>query len=414
MYVPMMKLKNLALALATVLTTLTLSTAQARAQAEDGGGERGPGVPEFWVRAGLKVTLAAEGFGESRFMEFDNFGTLYVSQPNAGNLVAMTRSPGAEKYEQKVTVISGMKRLHGLAMGDDGYLYFTTTGAIYRFKPTQQPATLTKDQIQTVIPDGQLPRDGGHWWRSIAVKNGKLWTSIGDSGNINDETNTERQKIWQFTINPETGAASGKTLWSTGIRNTEKLRVRPGTDSLYGCDHGSDTFGSRYGEQNGGRNGGPITDNFPPCEFNNYVKGFNYGHPFVTGIGLPRPEFASRPDILELVENNTAPVWCFGGHWAPNGWDFTKTTKVLDKAGDAVVALHGSWNARQKQGYRVERICFDEATGKPYGAMMLVGTLKPGTQNVLARPVDVTEEPTGDLLFSDDSGGKIYRISRTK
>jgi glucose/arabinose dehydrogenase len=382
---------------------------------ELGGGERGPGVPEFWVRAGLRVTLAAEGFGEARFMEFDPNGTLYVSQPNSGSLIAL-RPAGDEggKFGGKVVLVSGMKKLHGLCMADDGYLYFTTTGAIYRFKPAKEPAPLGKQDIQTVIPEGQIPQGGGHWWRSIVVKGGKLWTSIGDSGNLSDETNTERQKIWQFTINPETGAAADKTLWSTGIRNTEKLRFRPGTDSLYGCDHGSDTFGNRYGENNGGRNGGPITDNWPPCEFNHYIKGFNYGHPFVTGLGLPRPEFANRPDILELVDINTAPEWCFGGHWAPNGWNFTTGTKTLDKAGDAVVALHGSWNARQKQGYRIERICFDEATGKPYGAMMLVGTLKPGTQNILARPVDVVEEPGGAILWSDDSGGKIYRISRVK
>ena len=33
---------------------------------------------------------------------------------------------------------------------------------------------------------------------------------------------------------------------------------------------------------------------------------------------------------------------------------------------------------------------------------------------VLGRPVDVVEEPSGDLLFSDDGTNRIYRISKVK
>lgn len=372
-------------------------------------GELGPGVPEMWVRPGLRVTLAAQEYGESRFMEFDAAGTLYVSQPNTAALIALRDTDNDGVYETKTTVLTGYPKLHGLHFAEDGFFYFTTTGAVYRFKPTTGDA---KPEVQTVIEEGTLPKGGGHWWRSIVVKDGFLWTSIGDSGNINDETATDRQKIWRFKVD-----GSDKTLWSTGIRNTEKLRFRPKldgslTNDLYGADHGSDVFGNRYGEPDGGRRGGPITDNFPPCEFNQYVQGFNYGHPFVTGIGLPRPEFATRQDILQLVDANTAPAWTFGGHWAPNGFTFVRTATTLGRAGDAVVALHGSWNARQKQGYRVERIMFDEVTGKPYGAQTLVNTLHRNGRDFSARPCDVIEAPDGSLLFTD-SGGKLYRISRT-
>ena len=36
-----------------------------------------------------------------------------------------------------------------------------------------------------------------------------------------------------------------KKLWCSGIRNTEKLVIRPGTDEIWGMDHGSDWFGKR-------------------------------------------------------------------------------------------------------------------------------------------------------------------------
>ena len=33
-----------------------------------------------------------------------------------------------------------------------------------------------------------------------------------------------------------------KKLFVSGIRNTEKLLVRPGTEEIWGMDHGSDMF----------------------------------------------------------------------------------------------------------------------------------------------------------------------------
>jgi hypothetical protein len=40
-------------------------------------------------------------------------------------------------------------------------------------------------------------------------------------------------------------------MWSSGIRNTEKLRFRPGTQEVWGVDHGSDNFGDKLGENTG-------------------------------------------------------------------------------------------------------------------------------------------------------------------
>jgi glucose/arabinose dehydrogenase len=78
-------------------------------------------------------------------------------------------------------------------------------------------------------------------------------------------------------------------------------------------------------------------------------------------------------------------------------------------AGDMLVGLHGSWNSTQRVGYGVARILFDDQTKQPIGMMRLVTTEVGG--KVMARPVDVVQEPDGGILFSDDSGNKIYRIT---
>ena len=83
------------------------------------------------------------------------------------------------------------------------------------------------------------------------------YTSVGDPENISDQTQTDREKIWHFSLD-----GKEKTLFCTGIRNTEKIVLRPGTKEVWGCDHGSDNFGARFGEQEGKLQ--PITDHNPP------------------------------------------------------------------------------------------------------------------------------------------------------
>lgn len=379
--------------------------------AEEQLGTTGAGVPPFWVRPGYHVSLAAEGFGRARFLERDTSGVVYVSQPEDGRIIALRDGDGDGVYESKVTYLTGYPTVHGLYFNrDDGYLYFTQTGAVHRVRPDGSWKPAERSAVQAVLGEGSLPSGGGHWWRSVVVREGFLYTSIGDSGNITDETATERQKIWRFKLNAVTGEASEKKLFASGLRNTEKLRFRPGTENLYGADHGSDNFGARYGE----RGGGVITDVNPPCEFNHYLPDFNYGHPFVTGLGLPRPEYANRQGILELVARNTPPVWCFGAHWAPNGFSFIEKSELLGSPGDALVAFHGSWNSTVRVGYRVERLCFDPATGKPYGAQPMVITLGKNNTEILARPVDILDLGDGTALFSDDQGNRLYRLSRGK
>lgn len=356
-------------------------------------------VPAFWVRPGYHVELVAENLGEARFIEFDDKGTLYLSRPNRGDILTLRKK--GSKYETVGTFVSKMQSVHGLHFAN-GWLWFTQSGAVYRGRDTNGDGVA--DEVVTVLKD--LP-SGGHWWRSIYVVKDGFFTSIGDSGNINDETESDRQKIWKYSLDGLT-----RTLFASGLRNTEKLRYRPGTTDLYGADHGSDNFGGPLKER-AGRNQ-PVTDFNPPCEFNKYVPGGFYGHPFITGNRVPRIEFQNRPDILEWAGKTIAPAWCFGGHWAPNGFTFVSKKKLGDDfVGDALVALHGSWNSTKPVGYRVERVMFDPATGNPYGAQMLVGTID-ATGNVVGRPVDVAEEPDGGILFTDDQTNRIYRIVKGK
>ncbi len=219
----------------------------------------------------------------------------------------------------------------------------------------------------------------------------------------------DREKIWHYNLD-----GSGKKLFCSGIRNTEKLLYRPGTKEIWGCDHGSDNFGATLGEHQNGVDQ-PVTDLNPPDKFYHYVQGGFYGHPFIVGDHLPRYEYMNRPDILQLAAKTIPPAWDNGPHWANNGWTFLQQAKLTGQAGDAVIAFHGSWNSQKKVGYCIQRLEFDPVTGMPCGSMTLVSTLGKDGNTVLARPVDCAEAPDGSLLFTSDTVRReVYRLTKVK
>jgi glucose/arabinose dehydrogenase len=371
----------------------------------DETGEVGPDVPAFHVRPGYKVTLAATNLGEARFITFGDGDTLYLSQPSRGRIMCL-RDLDADtgRYKTVTTFVNGKKTAHGMQWYK-GWLWFTQSGSIHRARSTKNDGVA--DEIED-IDAGDLPEGGGHWWRSILVDDDGFYTSIGDDGNINDHTGDDREKIWHFNLD-----GSNKKLFCSGIRNTEKLLYRPGTKEVWGCDHGSDNFGAKLGEHKNGFQQA-VTDLNPPDEFNHYIEGGFYGHPFVVGNRVPRYEYMDRPDIMELCTKTIPPAWCNGAHWANNGWTFLQQDKLTGQAGDAIICFHGSWNSEHKVGYCVQRIEFDPTTGKPCGSMTLLSTLAPDGRTELARPVDCAEAPDGSLLFTSDSVKReIYRLSKT-
>lgn len=370
-------------------------------------GERGPGVPDFWVRPEFKVTLAAEDLGDSRFMVFDGNGTLYLSRPGSGDIV-MLRENDAGVYKITGTFVQGLSKPHGLFY-KGGVVWFTSDGKVSHATASSDGKQPAQDAVNVLTG---LPQEG-HWWRSILVDDDGFFTSIGDNGNINDTEENgapDREKIWRYKLD-----GTGKELWSSGIRNTEKLWYRPGSKRLFGFDQGSDWFGQPVGDRQGFQ---PITDWNPGEKFFEYVKGGFYGHPFMTGARVPRYEWVEkrRADIAQIAAKTIPPAWLGGPHWAADGWTFLDHSKMpaeFDR--DAIVAFHGSWNRSTRAGYRVERIIFDKTLQTPIGNQMIVGCLD-AKGGVVGRPVDVVQAPDGTLLFSVDDGrpgGRIYRIAYT-
>lgn len=382
----------------SLITSTTLAAGTAGA-----GGAVGQNVPAFQVRSGYRVTLAADNFGQARFLEFDDRGTLFVSNPGDGSIVSLADADNDGFFETKATFISDKPEVHSMHFYD-GWLYYTSsaTGDCTRARDTTGEGVA--DEIETVLPEGSVPTGGGHPFRGIVVTPQRIYITVSDPSNMTEDLDSDRKSVYRFNRD-----GSGKMRFASGIRNTEKLRLRPGTDEIWGVDHGSDWFGREYGDREGNQ---PITNLNPPEELNRFVEGGFYGHPYLVGNRVPRPEFADRKDLIELANRTIPPAWNFGAHWAGNGFTFLEKDYFPEHQGDLFIAFHGSWNSTQRVGYRVERVLFDEESGLPYGSLRIVSTLSADGKKVLARPVDCAEAPDGTVLFSCDLTNRIYRISK--
>jgi glucose/arabinose dehydrogenase len=401
-----MKLTRLA---ALVLLPIVLSPAPLPAQLPpDVKSDLGPGVPPLKVRPGYRVTRALPDKvlkQEARFLQFSGDGkTLYLSQREAGNILAVRDADADGVFQTVKTFVKDKRSVQGMDW-HNGWLYFSqaSEGSISRARDTNDDGVA--DDVQVVAPPGSLPKGGGHPFEGLLVTDSNIYVTCSDPTNMTPELNSDRKTIYVFDAD-----GKDRQVFCTGIRNTEKLRFRPGTTEIWGFDHGSDNFGKTFGEQPGKDQ--PITDLNPPEELNLYVQGGFYGHPYLSGNRVPRPEFAAeRKDIVELASKTTLPEWLVHAHWAVLGFTFLTGDYFPGHKGDLFFAAHGSWNSIKPVGAVVQRVLFDEVTGKPYGSLTIVDCQ--GPKRRYARPVDCAEAPDGTIVWSSDEPPALYRISKS-
>lgn len=356
-----------------------------------------------WVREGYELSVAVDALTAPRFLAFGPNGTLFVSVPKEGKIYACTDADGNGTYEKQTVFIEG-KDPKNIAQGvqwHDGWLWYAQLNSISKARDKNGDGKADEDV--EVLGEAQLPTGsrGGHMWRALLIHKGRIYTHVGDQTNATDEPieASERKKIWSFALD-----GSDKKLFASGVRNTEKLAIRPGTDEIWGVDHDIDTFATKL---EAGKNAGqPITDHNPPAELNHYVEGGFYGHPWIVGKNQPNLNFLDNPKLIEYASKATIPEWLMPAHCSANSLTFYTGDKIPNAHGDVFVAMKGGWNATQKVGYSLSRILFEN--GHPYGELKMVNFL--AGDKVLGRPADCAQAPDGTIVFSDDTGNKVYRL----
>jgi glucose/arabinose dehydrogenase len=339
--------------------------------------------PALVAPAGFRVRVFASGLGAPRAMTVDPVGTLLVSVPAEGRVLALPDRGGRGQADEAITVLAGLERPHGLAFRD-GDLYVAETGRVVRFR--YDAGTVTARDPVVIVPD--LPAGAHHWTRSIAFgPDGRMYVAVGSSCDICREQDPRRAAIVRYERD-----GSAPRLFATGLRNPVGLAFHPGTGALW-------TTVNERDWQAGGAPADYVTE---------VTAGAWYGWPdcfAARGLAAPDPELPGRRDCRTMA----LPTVEIPPHSAPLGLAFY-TGRQYPRAfhGSLLVAYHGSRAGLPRAGYRVVRITLSPGQ-PPQVEDFITGWAEAG--QITGRPVDLVVGADGALYVSDDHGGRIFRVS---
>jgi glucose/arabinose dehydrogenase len=309
-------------------------------------------------------------------------GTVFAGSKDAGNVYAITDN--GETRQVKI-LASGLNSPFGVAFRD-GALYVSAVERILRFDGIEEK--LNQPGSRVVIADN-FPTEKHHGGKFIAFgPDGLLYVPVGAPCNI-CEPDPERFALIA-RIKPD---GTGHEVYAYGVRNTVGFDWHPETKELWFTDNGRDWMG----------------DNLPPDELNRAPrKGMHFGYPYCHAGDIPDPKYGAKRDCNKL----TPPAAKFDSHVAPLGMRFyTGEMFPEEYRNNIFVAEHGSWNRRNKVGYRLKLVRVNKNKVVKQ-EVFAEGWLE--NENAWGRPVDVLVMPDGALLVSDDYAGVIYRISYKK
>ena len=329
---------------------------------------------------GFVIELWAE-VPNARGLALGKNGTVFSGSSSEGKVYAITESAG--KREVK-TLAVGFTSPIGVAF-KDGALYVSAINRILRFDDIEN--RLNEPGKPAVVTD-IYPSEKHHGGKFIAFgPDGLLYVAVGAPCNICEPP----EPFASITrIKPD---GTDFEIYAQGIRNTVGFDWHPETKELWFTDNGRDWMG----------------DNQPPDELNRAPrKGMHFGYPYCHGGDIPDPKFGAKRDC----SRTTPPEAKFDPHVAALGMRFY-TGKMFPKEyqNNIFVAEHGSWNRRNKIGYRIKLVQLKNSKVIKQ-EVFAEGWLE--QENAWGRPVDVLVMPDGALLVSDDYAGAIYRISYRK
>jgi glucose/arabinose dehydrogenase/mono/diheme cytochrome c family protein len=416
------------------ISTASAEPADGTACKEDNGG--------IILAPGFCASIFADQIGHVRHMAVAPSGVLYVNTwsgryyhndtpPAGGFLVALqdTKRTGHADVIKRFGdgVPEGSAGGTGIAVYNNS-IYAEVNDRVVRF------ALAANGIVPAGKPDvivSGLPLTGDHPMHPFIIDaKGNLFVDLGSATNACEEKNrmplspgnqpcTEKETrggTWRYDANKTNQKFSSQERYASGIRNGEGFAIDD-AGRLFVTQHGRDQL-----SQNWAKFYKPsIGPELPAEEIVNLVDGKDYGWPECYYDGFKKklmlaPEYGGDGEKVGICAQRTEPVAFFPAHWAPNDL-LIVTNKAFPAAyrQGAFIAFHGSWNRAPapQGGYNV--VFQPMAAGKAEGKYVIfadgfAGAIKePGRADF--RPTGLASGPDGALYISDDSHGRIWRVT---
>ncbi len=355
--------------------------------------ESGAPVPfPLSLPAGFRIGVFATGVQQARDLAISAGGTILVSSPNQGQVMALPDSNKDGTVDSVKTVLGSLRGPHGIAFHKDK-LFVAELHRVARYSWDEKTLTATFERDLFSLPEYR-----GHTSHSLAINDaGTLWVSVGSSCNVCEEKDARLGTLLMSNVE-----GAEPIVYATGLRNAPFLAVHPSRGELWVTEMGRDFLG----------------DDLPPDEINRVEGGKFYGWPYCYGNRVHDRSFDREGAFAEKCLRSEPPLFEIAAHSAPLGLAFIDSPQFpRDWQGDLLVAYHGSWNRSTPIGYKVVRLKVegDSVIGEEDFITGFLPTLPAGGQGAQAagRPVDVLFDQEGSLYVSDDKAGVVYKVVRS-
>jgi len=352
----------------------------------------------FRIAEPFELSIVADGLGKARFMTWSPDNRLFVPDmvdyrlSRQGKLYILEDfNETTGTFETKNVYLSGLRGLNSVAFYEDEsgkhWLYLALTEHLVRYPYTFGDTEPSGDpEIILEFPNTQDPEAKSVVWhitRTIIFHKGRFYISIGSGCNACEQTGGELRGL-VASIKPD---GSDVRIYADGLRNAVGLDWVG--DDLYVTENGADHLGVGA----------------PDEPLYKLTEGESYGWPHCyesNGESVFDTTFLwNNPVACEALPG---PVVTFEPHSAPLGLKyFEDFHPILDNT--FLVALHGSFDPGVQSGYEIVRVTLDGQKET------FIDGFQDASGNRYARPVDFIEYDENSFFFSDDFGGRIYRVN---
>lgn len=421
------------------LTKTALTTAMLGALAACGGSNDDADTSiGITLPAGFTATIFADGLERPRHIAVRDNGDVFVtlrsgdgqSPTGPGRVVAMRD----QDNDGRADLIERFGRADadtGIAIHDD-HLYYASTMAVYAVPLGD--GLVPRDEPELVV-DGFLASGGGHASKPITFdEDGHLYIQAGVPSNacqaqartpgspgLDPCPQLDRYGgVWRFSAASRNQKQTEDGIrYSTGHRNVVALEWNSVADRLYLVMHGRDQLDQMFpahftAEQR---------VELPAEEFHVVEQGDDLGWPYtyydqLRGERMIAPEYGGDGRTAAEPGRYKEPLIGFPGHWAPNDLIFYTGTQFPGRYREgAFIAFHGSWNRQpaEQAGYCV--VFVPMRNGIPNGDWEIFADDFEGPEPIsnpaeaAHRPTGLAQGPNGELYISDDTGGRIWKVT---